>query len=64
MQVVGGRGNYEGTVAVIDSAGWGTICDEHFTDSDATVLCKMLGFTSGFEYIYIYFEFEQHLKFT
>ena len=26
---------------------WGTICDKEFTDADATMMCKMLGFRSG-----------------
>ncbi len=26
---------------------WGTVCDNNFTDSDAAVICSMLGYPSG-----------------
>ena len=43
LTLVGGRGNFEGTVKIDD----GTLCDKNFTDNDATVICRMMGFTKG-----------------
>ncbi|XP_060602751.1 scavenger receptor cysteine-rich type 1 protein M130-like [Ruditapes philippinarum] len=47
MRLIGGRGNFEGTVDVMENGQWGTICDREFTDIDASVVCKQLGFTGG-----------------
>ena len=55
LRLIGGRGNYDGTVEVYDGAtgNWGTICDKYLTDADATVMCKMLGFQSGYIGLYV-----------
>ncbi|XP_060602750.1 deleted in malignant brain tumors 1 protein-like [Ruditapes philippinarum] len=47
VRLIGGRGNFEGTVDINYGRQWGTICDRGFTDHDATVICKMAGFDRG-----------------
>ncbi|XP_053388149.1 deleted in malignant brain tumors 1 protein-like [Mercenaria mercenaria] len=47
IRLIGGRGNFEGTVDVMENGHWGSICDRNFTDQDATVVCRALGFTDG-----------------
>lgn len=38
------KNNYEGTIEVFYNNRWGTICDSDWTDNDARVACRMLGF--------------------
>lgn len=33
-----------GRVEVLYHGQWGSICDDYFTDMDAAVVCRMLGF--------------------
>ena len=41
-----GDGNIlKGRVEVCVNGTWGTICDEHWTDSEATVVCSQLGYS-------------------
>ena len=48
IRLVGGTNSsnlYSGRVEVSRASGnWGTICDDHFDDSEAAVICKMLGY--------------------
>ncbi len=45
MRLVGGEGPYEGNVEVIMSGRKFRVCDDHWEDVDATVVCGMLGYT-------------------
>ncbi|PVD22185.1 hypothetical protein C0Q70_17990 [Pomacea canaliculata] len=36
---------YEGTVQVYHNGMWGSICDDHWTNMDAQVVCRMLGYS-------------------
>ncbi|CAG2249585.1 unnamed protein product [Mytilus edulis] len=44
VTLVGRGGHNEGTVEVFVNGVWGTICDDHWGDVDAGVICHMLGF--------------------
>jgi len=40
---------WKGRVEIFVAGEWGTICDDHFSDREATVVCNMLGYRLGYE---------------
>ena len=44
VRLVGGPSSHEGRVELNYNGVWGTVCNDNFTDTAATVVCRSLGF--------------------
>jgi hypothetical protein len=46
IRLADGEDSSSGRVEVRHKGVWGTVCDDHFEQNDAKVICKMLGYDS------------------
>ena len=42
VRLVGGANQYEGRVEIYYNNEWGTVCDDHWTASEAGIVCRSL----------------------
>ena len=48
---MGGNGPWEGRIEIQRGGHWMEICQDHFNQSEAEIVCKMLGFPDRFDFI-------------
>ena len=45
LRLIGGNSALEGRVELCIGSVWGTVCDDGWSDNDARVVCRQLGFS-------------------
>ena len=60
IRLIGGSLPTEGRVEVCLNDAWGTVCDDGWTDVDASVACRQLGYSRFSEHLNYIFKFLCH----
>ncbi|CAE1296097.1 Neurotrypsin [Acanthosepion pharaonis] len=47
IQLIGGSSEISGRIEITRKGVKGTVCDDHFDNNDAKVICRMMGYSSG-----------------
>jgi len=53
VRLVGGNSSHDGRLEVLHNGVWGTVCDDEFTEAEAYVACRSLGFTYALFYVLV-----------
>ena len=55
IRLVGGKTPNEGRLEICFMSHWGTVCDDEFSNTDASVVCRQLGMEpEGTMYVHVY----------
>lgn len=49
-RLVGGNGPWEGQIEIQRDGHWMEVCQDHFNQNKAEIICRMLGFPDRFDF--------------
>ena len=51
LRLIGGQDEREGTVELCVDEAWGSVCDHFWGPSDASVVCRQMGYSPDGKYV-------------